>query len=45
MENSWMTLAVNKEFLFDGDVSKKWFEAYKLLGVDPTKLSSFSGRA
>ena len=45
MENSWMTLKVNTDFLFDEEVSKKWFEAYKILGIDPMKLSSFTGRA
>ena len=45
MQNSWVTLSVNNSFLFDEDVSKKWTEAYKLIGIDPNKLSFQSGRA
>ena len=45
MENSWMTIPVNSEFLFDEEVSSKWTQAYNLVGVDPTKLSFNFGRA
>lgn len=45
MKNSWMTLSVDNSFLFDEEVSQKWSQAYKLLGVDPTKLSFTSGTA
>jgi len=45
MQNSWMPHNVEASFLFDGEVSKKWDNAYKLMGVDPINLSSFSGRA
>tara|TARA_B100000029_G_scaffold222937_1_gene220826 strand:- start:687 stop:1289 length:603 start_codon:yes stop_codon:yes gene_type:complete len=45
LQNSWMTLSVNSDFLFDEEVSNKWNEAYKLMGVDPNKLSSFIGTA
>ena len=45
INNSWMTLAVDKSFLFDDKVSEKWDQAYKLIGVDPSKLSFFSGNA
>ena len=41
-----MTLDANSTFLFDDEVSNnKWNKAYSLLGVDPNKLSQFSGRA
>ena len=40
-----MTLDANSTFLFDDEVSNKWNKAYNLLGVDPNKLSQFSGRA
>ena len=43
--NSWMTLSADSKFLFDEEVSNKWNKAYNLLGVDPNKLSQFSGRA
>ena len=45
IKNSWMTLSVDTNFLFDEEVSKKWTEAYKIMGVDPNNLSSKSGRA
>ena len=43
--NSWMTLATDSSFLFDDEVTNKWLNAYNLLGVDPYKLSNYSGRA
>ena len=45
IQNSWMSLSVETNFLFDDELSKKWNEAYKLLGVNPLNLSSDSGRA
>ena len=45
MQNSWMSLPVETNFLFDGALSKKWGEAYKLLGINPINLSSDFGRA
>tara|TARA_Y100000590_G_C15517138_1_gene937841 strand:- start:126 stop:677 length:552 start_codon:yes stop_codon:yes gene_type:complete len=43
--NSWMNFSTDLGFLFDEEVSKKWSQAYKLLGIDPNKLSYHSGRA
>ena len=45
MQNSWMPHPVEASFLFDDEVSKKWSDAYKMMGVDPKNLSYFSGRA
>ena len=45
IQNSWMSLPVETNFLFDDALSKKWDEAYKLLGVNPINLSSDFGRA
>ena len=45
LHNSWMSLSIDNKFLFDEEVSNKWYEAYKKLGIDPHKLSKFSGRA
>ena len=42
--NSWMTLKTNSEFIFDEEVKNKWNKAYNLLGVDPNKISNYSGR-
>ena len=45
IQNSWISLSVDTSFLFDDEVSHKWTDAYKLLGIDPSKLSFHSGRA
>jgi putative transcriptional regulator len=45
MQNSWMTLSVDNSFLFDEEVSKKWTQAYKIIGIDPDNLSFKSGMA
>ena len=45
LSNSWMTLQTDSSFLFDDEVSNKWLNAYKLLRIDPNKLSYQSGRA
>jgi len=45
IQNSWMNLSIDTNFIFDESISKKWDEAYKLLGVNPTFLSPFSGNA
>ena len=45
IQNSWMSLSVETHFLFDDALSKKWDDAYKLLGINPINLSSDSGRA
>ena len=45
IQNSWTSLSIKTSFLFDEEVSKKWSNAFKIIGIDPTKLSSNSGRA
>ena len=45
MQNSWMSLSVDNSFLFDDEVSRKWSQAYKLMGIDPNSLSFESGKA
>ena len=45
MQNSWITLSIDNSFLFDDEVSQKWHQAYKLMGIDPLKISHNSGRA
>jgi putative transcriptional regulator len=45
MENSWMSLSVDNNFLFDDEISQKWSQAFKIIGVDPANLSSNPGRA
>lgn len=45
MQNSWIATSIDNHFLFDEEVSGKWLEAYKLLGINPNNLSFFSGKA
>lgn len=46
LENSWMSIPIESNFIFDGEVSKKWNSAYKMIGVNnPMLLSTFAGRA
>ena len=45
LQNSWINLNVENSFLFDSEVSKKWTQAYKIIGVNPINLSNKSGRA
>ena len=45
IQNSWMSLSVDNTFLFDEEVSQKWINAYKLIGIDPNNLSYHSGNA
>ena len=45
MRNSWMSLSVDNSFLFDDEVSRKWSQAYKLIGIDPNSLSLQSGKS
>ncbi|SVB06717.1 uncharacterized protein METZ01_LOCUS159571 [marine metagenome] len=45
LQNSWMSLSVDNSFLFDDEVSRKWSQAYKIMGIDPNSLSFQSGRA
>ena len=45
IQNSWMTLSVDSSFLFDDEISRKWNQAYKIIGIDPNNLTSNSGRA
>jgi len=44
-QNSWMTLSVESSFVFNEQVTNKWNEAYRIMGIDPTCLSQFSGNA
>ena len=44
-QNSWVTLPVDSNFVFDDQVSNKWNEAYEMIGFDPASLSHFSGNA
>ena len=45
IQNSWMTFSIETSFLFDDELSNKWTDAYKKLGINPSNLTSFSGKA
>jgi putative transcriptional regulator len=45
LQNSWMNVSIDSSFLFDEEVSSKWKQAYKLIGVNPDNLSFYSGKA
>ena len=44
-QNSWMSLPVESSFIFDEEVSGKWNEAYKMIGINPYYVSHYSGNA
>tara|TARA_Y100001970_G_scaffold105050_1_gene131518 strand:- start:11842 stop:12393 length:552 start_codon:yes stop_codon:yes gene_type:complete len=44
-ENSWLTLDVSSNFIFNKDVLDQWNDAYKILGIKPENLSNISGKA
>ena len=44
-QNSWMNIPIESSFLFDENVKTKWDDAYKLMGVNSSNISLFSGNA
>ena len=44
-KNSWMNTPIESSFLFDEKMTTMWNDAYKLIGINPTNLSIFSGNA
>ena len=44
-KNSWVNLPIESSFLFDEKVTTKWADAYKLMGINSSNLSLFSGNA
>ncbi len=44
-ENSWLTLALDEEILFDTPVHQKWQTAVNRLGIDVWQLSHQAGQA
>ena len=43
--NGWLTVAADMRILFDVPLEDRFFEAMKLLGIDPIMLSSEAGHA
>lgn len=44
-ENAWLTLAANKEILFNTPIEQRWHKATEQLGIDIAHLSSDVGHA
>ena len=44
-QNSWLTLPVDNEIIFDTPVEDRWEEAVKKIGFDPYTLSDTPGQA
>ena len=40
-----MNIPIKSSFLFDEKVKTKWDDAYKLMGVNSSNISLFSGNA
>ena len=44
-ENAWLTSPASDEIIFNCPVEKRWTEAVKGMGIDPTLLSETAGNA
>lgn len=44
-ENSWLTAPAGHQVLFDCPLEMRWSNAAQLIGVDLSRLASYSGRA
>lgn len=44
-QNGWLNTAADEELIFDAAIDDKWRRALAKMGIDPTMLSSSSGRA
>ena len=43
--NGWLTVDADEDLIFGSNLDDKWGQAMSKLGLDPAKLSSFSGHA
>jgi len=44
-QNSWLTCPINEKIVFESPMEVRWYEAVKLLGIDPMLLSETPGHA
>lgn len=44
-ENGWLTCPASPELLFEGDIDTKYDRVLASIGIDPQRLSQFSGHA
>lgn len=45
LDNFWLTCPANADILFNTPLPKRWEESIRLVGIDLSKLSHFSGHA
>jgi len=45
LENSWLTVPMDEEILFEADIDKRWELAAQKLGVDVSQLTGYAGHA
>jgi putative transcriptional regulator len=45
MANAWLTCPVSETVLFETPIEKRWEQAAKLMGIDPTRLTEVAGHA
>lgn len=44
-EHAWLAVDANPDIVFDLPLAQRWDAATRLIGIDPTSLSSYSGHA
>ena len=44
-DNAWLSVASSSELIFDTPVEQRWDAATRLLGIDPSRLSSVAGHS
>jgi len=45
LDNSWLSTPATESILFSTPLDQRWVQATTLLGVDPARLTEYSGRA
>ncbi len=45
MANTWLTCPASETIFFETPVEKRWEQATRTLGIDPTRLTSIAGHA
>lgn len=44
-DNAWLTVQADEHVLFDTPLEERWHAAITLVGIDPGRITSYSGRA
>jgi putative transcriptional regulator len=44
-DNAWLTIPARDDIIFGGKAEKRWEQAVRLMGIDPSLLSSTAGNA